>query len=192
MEYPSEVLEIVKAAVKRHKTTSGAVREAEKKIRALPTFEAIAEIAIHHAIRELVGDVRHTDNRQMRKAAGEYGPLAKTVTGTSPEILAIADEALLDYHIAGTVLGLVKGEELEADPLIIVTTQPIHENVKKMMRKYKETGTRSIHTVQQGEPDEVRESISGVFQEVAEQFLRRVALGERRTPFRRGFFPRHT
>jgi hypothetical protein len=112
MEYPENVLEVVKKAANRYpRDINKACNVAEKGVRNLPDFDNFSGVLIHNAVRELVGDFRHTMNRQIKNAAGVYGQKPKVVSGSSKSVQR-AYESVYEYRIAGTVLGDVLGEEL--------------------------------------------------------------------------------
>jgi hypothetical protein len=113
VEYPKEVLAIVKAAAENHVTSiDAAVDASEKSIRKLPNFAVLVQVLVHRAIRDLVQDARHRLVREIKNAAGEYDAEAKVVVGTSGAVLEVGMYSLLRMPIAGTVLGELLGEEL--------------------------------------------------------------------------------
>lgn len=110
MEYPTEIWDIVKEAVKRHKGRKVAFRDAVKRVRKHPAFQSFVVCLVDGAIEDLVDRCRHASNVKMRRAACV---LPKVVSGNSLAVRAIADNLYL-YNIGGNVLGNITKEELQA------------------------------------------------------------------------------
>lgn len=114
MEFSESVLEIArKAAGEYPDDISSAVDAAEKAIRKLKEFESIVKDLIRQAVTEMVYDARHKANVRIRQSTGQYGGPAKVVVGDSRSVNR-AIESVYHYSIAGTMLGMVVGGDLEA------------------------------------------------------------------------------
>ncbi len=111
MDYPEKLIEIAKVdAIEYGEDTSKATDEIEKKASKLKEFPKWGKQLIWLAIRELVYDIRHKDNVARRKAAGDYTKPAKVKPG---EDVRSVYRSLYRYFISGTMLGLIRGEDLE-------------------------------------------------------------------------------
>lgn len=112
MDYPVEVIKIAADAAAEHgDDIDAAVASAEASIRELPTFKQIVATLLHNAFRELIYDARHASNVKTRRDAGRYGGPGIVITGASPGIKDVY-RSVYEYNIAGTQLGLLKGESL--------------------------------------------------------------------------------
>lgn len=111
MQYPESFLDIIETTVKEYPSDiDRATEEAEKKIRALPEFAGFVDALVRSAVRELVYDQRHIVNVRTKKQAGYYG--GQTKLNRSANGVLAAYESVYQYHIAGTVLGEILGEDL--------------------------------------------------------------------------------
>lgn len=114
MDIPENVLRIVEEAAGKHPADiPKAVERAEKGIRGLAEFDELVSMLVRNTVQELVYDARHRANTRMRREAGDYGGPAKVVSGDSASLGRVC-ESVYSYRIAGTVLGLVKGADLQA------------------------------------------------------------------------------
>lgn len=112
MKYPKKVIDVAnKMAEKYPSDISKATEEAEKKIRKLPEFNELVDILIRNAVQDLVYDARHRSNVQVRRENGKYGTGAKVVSGRSTSVNRAA-KSVYNFHIAGTVLGAIRGDQL--------------------------------------------------------------------------------
>jgi hypothetical protein len=118
VDYPAEVLTIVKMAVQKHSDPAEAVAQAERQIRALPTFASLFDTLVRSAVTELVYDHRHLANVAMRRQAGQYGKPGKVVVGASESVNKVY-ESYYRYRIGATMLGNLTGAEL----LVVAQTE---------------------------------------------------------------------
>lgn len=112
MQYPKEVLNIVKKCEKKHSDIKKAYKCAESEIRALPGFSKFVDLLIQRAVQALIGDARHHTNVAMKDEAKVYGGPGKVLIGKSKGVQKTETD-LFAYRIAGTELGRLKGENLE-------------------------------------------------------------------------------
>jgi len=111
MILPQSVIDLGKVAASRYPTNiKAATRMAEKAIRALPEFEEIRDNMFVGMVEQLVYDMRHRTNSVVKKESGCYGQPAK-VEVSSKAVNEVA-ESVYSLRIAGTMLGLLLGEEL--------------------------------------------------------------------------------
>lgn len=111
--FPEEVLNAVKAASKKHPgDISQAIDMAVKTITKLPNYSEFVNSLVHRAIQELVYQQRHIENTNTKKNNGSYGGTPKVNAGESHTVGKVF-ESVFNYKIAGTILGMVKGEDLE-------------------------------------------------------------------------------
>lgn len=111
MEFPKSVLAIVREVARKYDTIKKALPVGLRRIRKLPDYADLVDRLVEHSVRELIADMRHTDNRAMRKKAGTYGQAARVSVGQSPGVQR-TEARLWSYRIAGTALGLVMGGDL--------------------------------------------------------------------------------
>lgn len=74
-----------------------------------PAFEGWRESLVRQAVTQMVYDVRHRVNTEIRSATGGYGGPAKVTAGAAVGRVA---RSLYTYMIAGKTLGNLLGEEL--------------------------------------------------------------------------------
>jgi hypothetical protein len=114
MEYPTSVLEIAERQAARFPADiDSAVNEAEKAIRRLPEFDSLVDLMVHNAVQELIYSFRHRDKVQMKNDMGQYGGPAKVTSGASA-VANRAERSAYEFHMAGTMLGLILGKDLES------------------------------------------------------------------------------
>lgn len=112
-EYPENVLRAAEKSVLKHPNDlDKAIEQCEKSVRRLKTFDSLVDFLIHKALQDLVYEKRHTMNVSMKRAASEYGGLGKVISGHS-EGLARAARSVYLYHIGGSTLGALTGDQLE-------------------------------------------------------------------------------
>jgi hypothetical protein len=110
MEYPRELLDIVKEAVVAHGDIEKQVSQAIRRWSRHDEFGAWTIQLAHGQIRSLVHEQRHAINVAMRRAAGVYGKAAKVVAG---EAVCDSLSRWLDgYSIGGCRLGDIPGSRL--------------------------------------------------------------------------------
>jgi hypothetical protein len=111
---PESVIAAAALAAQEHPDdVARATAEAERAVRELPEFPDLMAGLVTGAVRELVYDARHASNVRTRRQAGRYGTPAKVSPGGSPAVERVY-ESVYDYFIAGTTLGALRGEELQA------------------------------------------------------------------------------
>lgn len=114
MEMPQSITNAIKDAATRHTSDiEAAVTLAERRIRKLDEFSEWEDELIREAIRERVYDVRHKHNTALKREMGAYGGPAKTTSGASAAVQKAA-QSVYNLRIAGTLLGLLRGDELAA------------------------------------------------------------------------------
>lgn len=114
MEVPKNILAIVRKIANKHTSNiEVAVKEAESTIRKLPEFDTLVDMLVHNAITEMVYDARHQANKTIKRNAGQYGGPAKVIVGTSTSIKDAYD-SIYNLRIAGTLLGLIRGDQLQS------------------------------------------------------------------------------
>lgn len=112
MTFPESFLSIVKKMAFRYGTNiEKAVENAETAIRQLPEFGEIQRGLVTEAIRHLIHDARHKANLKMRRESGSHVAPTRVTTGSSTVVKRVA-ESLFNYRIAGTLLGVLTGEDL--------------------------------------------------------------------------------
>lgn len=114
MIYPKWVLEITKKfALKHGSDIELAVRSALEAAKERPEFKDLVETLVYNAVRELIYQARHESTVQAKNNAGFYGQPAKVKLGDSEVINQMYGDLYDNFYIAGTQLGLLKGEQLE-------------------------------------------------------------------------------
>ena len=112
MEMPKEVLDLAaEIAVKYGADIEKATDALDRAIRKLPEFEDLTENLLRMAEQELIYDARHQANIRTRLENGGYGGPAKVVSGDSEAVKRVA-QSVYAYAIAGTMLGMVLGDQL--------------------------------------------------------------------------------
>ena len=109
---PENVQKVVEDATARYASDiDRATREAMKRIKKLPEYPQLVEMFLEKAVQEMVYDARHIVNVRTKRQAGVYGGKGKVRVGDSSAVRRVTD-SMYNYHIAGTVLGLVIGKDL--------------------------------------------------------------------------------
>lgn len=113
VNYPKNVLKAAKKAAEKYPSDiDKAVATAEKEIRRLDEFEELVGLLVTSAVEDLVYDARHATNRRIRhsvKGRGVAKP--KVIVGRSRGVQKVCDN-IYQYNIAGTTLGLLRGNQL--------------------------------------------------------------------------------
>jgi hypothetical protein len=109
--FEENVINIVRQAVADHPKPEDAQQAAEQKIRRLPHFRDLLQELVKTAVLDLVHRERGSVNRALRNQAGEYGRPAKVVVGAS-EAVSRAYQSYYNYFVGGSMLGMIKGEQL--------------------------------------------------------------------------------
>lgn len=111
MIIPEEVQKIVKEAEARNPTDPfKAMEEAMEEIKALPNYLTIAEVLIRQGVQTIVYRERHDRSKEIKASAGGYDTTPKV--GRGSRSVNRVYETVYNYRINGTVLGLVRGEDL--------------------------------------------------------------------------------
>lgn len=112
VQFPAEILEIIRKSADKHKTDiPAATSEAERKIRARPDFGSVVDTLVRAAIQEQVYVARHRITSRIKYETGQYGGPPKVIAGESVGGRRAAISCY-EHRIAGTILGLVLGENL--------------------------------------------------------------------------------
>lgn len=112
-QIPKPILNIAdKMAAKHSGDITLAVATALKAIRKLPEFREYVEILVHQSVQDLVYAARHQDNRQIKYANGDYHAAQKVRPADSEGVIRAAQNALFEYRIGGSRLGLLLGKDL--------------------------------------------------------------------------------
>ena len=110
MTVPEAVREVAeKMARKYPENADKAVKETERRVKALPEFKTFVDDLVRSGLAHIVWNVRHVSNVQMRRDNGGYGTESKV--GVTDET-SKAFQSVYDYFIGGRVLGMLKGEDL--------------------------------------------------------------------------------
>lgn len=112
-DFPQSLRAIVREAATRSNCDGieAATDFAYRKWKKCDEYAEFVEAMVRGELRSLICDVRHQDNVNRRKVAGEYGGPAKVSLGS--EANRAARESLLDYSINGRRLGSLFGKELD-------------------------------------------------------------------------------
>lgn len=109
VEPRENIMAILRQAAEKYPDVPNALKWARPRIVGLPEFEEQVSDIITHCLREWLYDIRHEANSKMRKDAAHSQ--MKTNLGESKSVQEVAEQ-LFAYRIAGTLLGLVMGEDL--------------------------------------------------------------------------------
>ena len=108
---PDDVIEAVREADAQHPDDiKEAVRQAIFAVRDLPGYLDFSRSLVDKAIQELIYDARHKADVAMKREAGYYGKPGKTY-GLGASVAKVYS-SVYAYRIAGTTLGLLRGEQL--------------------------------------------------------------------------------
>jgi hypothetical protein len=111
MEFPEDVLAIVRVAARKHANDiPKAIDQAERDVRRLPGFPGLVNALVRHAVQDLVYDLRSQDAHTLKNGGDKSG--RQKVSMLSPEVEQLC-RSLYDCPMAGTTLGEIRGEELE-------------------------------------------------------------------------------
>lgn len=111
MKIPESVTEAVERATQENPTDIvAATTQAFEKVTHLVDYDEFVKSLVWNCIQEMVYDARHKVNVRTKRQIGYYGQEAK-VNRTSNGVLRVYN-SVYKYHIAGTVLGAIRGEDL--------------------------------------------------------------------------------
>lgn len=99
------------AATSYPNDVNAATTAALARIKKLPNYAEVVEELLRDAVQELIYDIRHRKNVQLKKQEAAYGGPSK-VPSRSPAVRRV-HQSLYEYHIAGRTLGDIRGAELE-------------------------------------------------------------------------------
>lgn len=115
MQFPSEVEEIINRVVTQHPADiPAATQAAVVQVKELACYPELREACLYSALQQLIWEARRAANRKTKSQNKDYthaGP-AKVNPANSRSVQAICG-SLYDYYIAGTTLGLLRGDQLE-------------------------------------------------------------------------------
>jgi len=101
---------VAEEARKNRNNPSLAAKSARKRLEEHKDFAKFTDYLIDIAVRALLDEARHIENRQFKRNAGAYIHAPKVVGGKA---LAKAQCELFLINIGGYALGSLKGEQLE-------------------------------------------------------------------------------
>ena len=111
--YPAGILEAIKLACENHPTDIKAcISEANSLIESSSDLDAFLSMVREATIEQLVYDQRHRINRQIKKAAGLYKTQDKVNIAASRAVGEVYESVFM-IRIAGTILGELRGSQLE-------------------------------------------------------------------------------
>ena len=112
IEFPENVRSIVKKATAKHLADiQKATSEAEKQIRKLKEFDGLANLLVTSAVQEMVYDIRHQMNTEIKNQEGREGGKTK-VKSSSDAVKAVYESSYFNLFIGGSILGMLTGGEL--------------------------------------------------------------------------------
>lgn len=115
VDFPDNVLELVKAACQKHKCDiTKSTTEALRKVQSLPNYHQLIEGLVYNALRQIVYTQREQLNTELRAASKDYGAYAGKPSGAAESINQLHRNLsdFYDYKVGGKDLGDVIGEEL--------------------------------------------------------------------------------
>lgn len=72
-----------------------------------------------------------------------------------------------------------KAEEIDADVIGVVTTQPLHENVKGLIERRKRDAERSVFVIEDvQEPDRIRSGIQNEVENLKRDYIQEILHGD--------------
>jgi len=114
MKLTKGIMDVIRECATKHtEDVNMAVDCARRKLAKMPDYADFVEDLVLHAIRELVYDVRHRTNEDIKRAAGVYGQRHKVSGADSKTVQDIA-RAVFEIRLDGTVLGNILGSRLPA------------------------------------------------------------------------------
>jgi hypothetical protein len=110
--FPQDFYQIAQDTARAHDGIPAATDDAMQKIGSLPNYGQFVAALVREAIRGLVEQARHADNVKAKREAGAYYQPTKVRLGASGAVEEVAAQSLYNYFIGGTMLGLLRGQDL--------------------------------------------------------------------------------